>query len=296
MVEYPVSSTADGGAWLLPENMAEFARVAEEVGADAISLTDHPAPSRKWLDHGGHETLDPFAGLSFFAAVTSRVRLMTYLAVVPYRSPLLLAKCMTSLDVLSGGRAIFVLGTGYLRSEFGALGVEFDERNELFEESVDVLRRAWATDSLEFEGSHFTARGQVIAPGPVQRPHPPLWVGGNSALARDRVARWGQGWAPTRADLGFAATMRTAELDDASLRDALADLGRRLEAHGRTLADVDLMAWSQPWDAADPDAYRDRLGRLRELGITWTKVEIETPVFAQALDELRAWGEAVAGV
>jgi probable F420-dependent oxidoreductase len=292
MLEYPISSKADDGAWLRPENMAEFARVAEEVGADAISLTDHPAPSRKWLENGGHETLDPFAGLSFFAAVTSRVRLMTYLAVVPYRSPLLLAKCMTSLDVLSAGRATFVLGTGYLRSEFGALGVEFDERNELFEEAVEVIRRAWATDSLQFEGRRFTARGQVIAPGPVQHPHPPLWVGGNSALARDRVARWGQGWAPTRADSGFAATMRTAELDDESVREAVADLGRRLEANGRSLAEVDLMAWSQPWDAAHPESYRDRLGRLGDAGFTWTKVEVEAQEFGRGLQDLRAWGAA----
>jgi len=135
MVEYPIHSDADAGAWLRPENMAKFARVAEEAGVDAISLTDHPALSKKWLEHGGHETLDPFTGLSYLAAFTSRLQLMTYLVVVPYRSPLLLAKCMTSLDVVSGGRATFVLGTGYLRSEFGALGVEFDEWNDLFDEA-----------------------------------------------------------------------------------------------------------------------------------------------------------------
>ena len=213
MVEYPIRSD-DGGAWLQPENMAEFARVAEAAGADAISLTDHPAPSKKWLDRGGHETLDPFAGLSFFAGVTYRVRLMTHLAVVPYRNPLLLAKCMTSLDIVSGGRATFVLGTGYLRSEFGALGVEFDDRNALFDEAVDVLRGIWSSDRFEYDGSRFTARGQVIAPGPVQKPHPPLWLGGNSALTRERVAKWGQGWAPTRADAVYASTMRTARMED----------------------------------------------------------------------------------
>src|SRR5881628_1633367 len=82
MVDYPIRSDQDG-EWLRPENMIEFARVAEEVGVDAISITDHPAPSKKWLDSGGHETLDPFAGLSFFAAVTTRVRLMTHLVVLP---------------------------------------------------------------------------------------------------------------------------------------------------------------------------------------------------------------------
>jgi len=292
MVEYPIRSEDDDGAWLRPENMTEFARVAEEAGVDAISLTDHPAPSKKWLVNGGHETLDPFAGLSYFAAVTSRVRLMTYLVVVPYRSPLLLAKCMTSLDVVSGGRAIYVLGTGYLRSEFGALGVEFEDRNDLFDESIEVLRGVWATDSYEFAGKHFTARGQVIAPAPVQRPHPPLWVGGNAARSRERVARWGQGWAPMQANPEFASVTRTAAMDgDDALRAAIADLSARLEKHGRSLVDIDIVAWSQPWGESGADAYVNRIGELGDLGATWTTVGIDTSSVAAALDSLRSWGE-----
>ena len=144
MVECPVMSEADGGAWLSPDNIAEFARVAEESGMDAIAFTDHPAPSQKWLDGGGHETFDPFVGLGFCAAVTSRIDLMTNLTVVPYRNPLLMARSMTSVDVLSGGRTIFTLGTGYLRSEFAALGVDFEERNALFDEAIEVLQGIWS--------------------------------------------------------------------------------------------------------------------------------------------------------
>jgi probable F420-dependent oxidoreductase len=292
MVEYPILSGDDDGAWLRPGNMAEFARVAEDVGVDAISLTDHPAPSKKWLDRGGHETLDPFVGLSYFAAVTSRVRLMTYLVVVPYRNPLLLAKCMTSLDVVSAGRATFVLGTGYLRSEFSALGVEFDERNDLFDEAFEVLRGVWATDHFEFLGEHFTARGVVMTPGPVQRPHPPLWVGGNSALSRERVARWGQGWAPMYAKPDFASVTRTAAIDsDDALRAAIADLDERLERHGRSRADIDLVAWAEPWHRAKGEAYVHRVGELEELGATWTTIGIDRSSFGAALESLRAWGE-----
>jgi probable F420-dependent oxidoreductase len=291
MVEYPIRSD-EGATWLRPDSMAEFARVAEEAGVDALSLTDHPAPSKKWLVNGGHETLDPFAGLSYFAAVTSRLQLMTYLVVVPYRSPLLLAKCMTSLDVLSGGRAIYVLGTGYLRSEFGALGVEFEDRNDLFDEAVDVLRGVWATDSYEYAGKHFTARGQVIAPAPVQKPHPPLWIGGNASLSRERVARWGQGWAPMQANPAFASTTRTAVIDgDDALRSAIADLAARLDKHGRSLADIDLLAWAEPWHSTGRDAYVNRIGELGELGATWTTIGIDTSSFPAAIDSLRSWGE-----
>jgi probable F420-dependent oxidoreductase len=291
MIEYPIRSD-DGGEWLRPENMAEFARVAEAVGVDAIALTDHPAPSRKWLENGGHETLDPFAGLSYFAAVTSTVRLMTYLTVLPYRNPLVTAKAMTSVDVLSGGRATFVLGTGYLRSEFGALGVDFDERNDLFDEAAEVLLGIWSTDSFEYEGRHFTARGQTISPGPVQKPHPPLWLGGNAAKTRERVARWGQGWAPMRADAAFASVTRTAALaDDDSLRIAIADLARRLEVHGRALADIDLMVWSDPWAGSGTEAYLEEMASLAELGATWTTLRLDTSSHAALLDGLGAWGE-----
>src|SRR5215470_8458848 len=151
VVDYPIQSDRDGGAWLDPANIAEFARVAEAAGIDGIALTDHPAPSMKWLTRGGHETIDPFVGLGFIAAVTSTIRVMTHLTVVPYRNPLLTAKSMTAVDVLSGGRATFALGTGYLRSEFSALGVAFEERNELFDEAVDVMRALWSTDELHYE-------------------------------------------------------------------------------------------------------------------------------------------------
>ena len=289
MVDYPIRSDQNGD-WLRPENMIEFASVAEEVGIDAISITDHPAPSKKWLDSGGHETLDPFAGLSFFAAVTTRVRLMTHLVVLPYRNPLLTAKCMTSLDVVSNGRAIYVLGTGYLRSEFGALGVDFEERNVLFDEAIEVLHGIWSTDSFEYTGKYFTARGQIISPTPVQQPHPPLWVGGNSAMSRERVAKWGQGWAPMQANAAFASTTRTVPLEgDEALRAAIDDLAVRLEKHGRSMADIDFMAWAEPRDS--DDAYVHRLGELAEMGATWSAVSLDTSSFPAVLDDLRRWGE-----
>ena len=237
MVECPVTSEADGGAWLSPDNLVEYARVAEESGVDAISLTDHPAPSQKWLNGGGHETYDPFVGLGFCAAVTSRIDLMTNLTVVPYRNPLLMARSMTSVDVLSGGRTIFTLGTGYLRSEFAALGVDFDERNALFDEAIEVLQGIWSTDDFSYEGRHFKAIGQIIKPRPVSKPYPRLWLGGNAKIVLDRVARWGNGWAPL---LGggetLARTTRTAVIgDEEKLASMIGDLGERLEANGRSL-------------------------------------------------------------
>jgi len=214
MFEYPLHSEIEGGAWINPGNIVEFARVAEASGVDGIALTDHPAPSKKWLDRGGHETLDPFVGLGYLAGATTTIRLLTSLCVVPYRNPFLTAKAMTAVDVLSGGRSTFVLGTGYLRSEFAALGVDFDERNELFDEAVDVIRGVWADDDFHYEGRHFQALGVVMRPRPVQHPHPPLWLGGNAAVVRRRVARWGAGWQPLLGGPGLAQTTRTRPIEN----------------------------------------------------------------------------------
>ena len=299
MVEYPLLSNVDGGSWLDPENIVAFATNVEAIGLDAISLTDHPAPSKKWLEGGGHETLDPFVGLAFCAAVTSRIRLMTYLVVVPYRNPLLLAKSMTSVDVLSGGRATFVLGTGYLRSEFAALGVEFDERNELFDEAVDVMKDLWSTDSLSREGRHFKAVGQILSPRPVQRPHPPLWLGGNSSIVLDRVARWGQGWAPLTGVPVVARTARTPAISsDEDLGRMIGELAGRLEANGRSLTDIEVIANSaEATDLGSPMSAPERLERLQGLaamGVGWTGVGVPRGSFAAALDALHQFGEEVA--
>ena len=195
-----------------PDAVVAIARAAERAGVEMIGFTDHPAPSKKWLSTGGHPSFDPFAALAFVAAVTERVRLMTYLAVLPYRNPMLLAKSVATVDRLSGGRFTLVAGTGYLRSEFSALGRELDDRNERFDEAVEVLRHVYVDDDFRFEGSDFTARGVAQDPLPVQLPHPPIWIGGSSRASRRRAARMGEGWAPLLTSEAFARTVRTATL------------------------------------------------------------------------------------
>jgi probable F420-dependent oxidoreductase len=298
MFEYPLHSEAEGGAWIKPTNIAEFARVAEASGVDGIALTDHPAPSKKWLDSGGHETLDPFVGLGFLAAATTTIRVLTSLCVVPYRNPFLTAKAMTAVDVLSGGRATFVLGTGYLRSEFAALGVDFEERNELFDEAVDVMRGVWADDDFQYEGRHFKALGVVMRPQPVQRPHPPLWLGGNAGIVRRRVARWGSGWQPlVGGGPGLARTTRTRPIEnDEQLAALITELKGWTEDEGRDPASLDICAGSLsplPRDATT-DQRVDQLGRLAEMGVTWTSVPFSQESFGRALEDLRRHGEEIA--
>ncbi|WP_414637513.1 TIGR03619 family F420-dependent LLM class oxidoreductase [Amycolatopsis sp.] len=199
-VEHPVGQ-ADCAAGLYgPEGLAEFARAAEEAGFDAVAFTEHPAPSLKWLRAGGHASLDPLAALAFCAATTSRIRLLTYLLVLPYRNPLLAAKTIATVDLLSGGRLTLGAGGGYLRSEFAALGADFGTRGALLDESLEVLRGLWSGESFGFDGRAFTAgAGTAAASSGVDRRQRP-----QRATPRR----------PRRAGLEPVADRRTVRRDD----------------------------------------------------------------------------------
>lgn len=185
-VEHPLGRHGCAPELYQGAGLTRFLRAAEDAGFDAVAFTEHPAPSSRWLAAGGHASLDPLAALAFSAAVTTHMRLLTYLLVAPYRNPLLLAKTIATVDQVSAGRLTIGVGSGYLRSEFAALGVEFDERGPLLDEALDVLGRLWTEESYSGTGRHFSVREQVSVPGPVQLPHPPVWVGGNGRNARRR--------------------------------------------------------------------------------------------------------------
>ena len=169
------------------EAVAEMSRAAESAGFDAVFVTEHPFPEKSWMDTGGHHALDPFVALSFAAAATTRIRLQTHLCVLPYRNPFLTAKSVASLDVLSGGRVILGAGAGYLEAEFAALGVDFDERNELTDEAIVAMKAAWSGEPLSLVGRQFDANHNFALPRPLQDPHPPIWIGGNSKRAIRRA-------------------------------------------------------------------------------------------------------------
>jgi len=173
-----------------------LAIAAENSGFYGVCMDEHPAPVKSWLAGHGHHCFDPFVMLAAAGAVAPKLRLLTYLAILPYRNPFQFVKAATSLDVMSDGRAIVGVGVGYLKGEFDALGVDFEKRNALFEESIDVYRKSCSGQFVSYKGSNFTADEVQIIPQAVQQPHPPLWLGGNSKLTLRRVAEFGQGWLP----------------------------------------------------------------------------------------------------
>ncbi|GAB7142438.1 LLM class F420-dependent oxidoreductase [Mycobacterium riyadhense] len=274
------------------DGIAAVAAAAEAAGFDGFGFTDHPAPSQRWLEAGGHDALDPFVALGFAAARTTTLRLIPNIVVLPYRNPFVVAKSGATLDLLSGGRFTLAVGVGYLKREFSALGVDYDQRAELFEEALAVIRAVWTTDDMSFEGRHFTARGITAHPRPVSNPHPPIWVGGNTASARQRVVRYGDGWCPFPASPGLARTAGTAAIDSLDrLGDGIEDLRRRCDAAGKDWSVIDVTftnfdGGSPGSDAFNADAYLGGLEKLAALGVTWVQVGLPGDSLAHALDSI----------
>lgn len=212
-LEYPSDVPTANPELREPTVMRALAGCAEAFGFDAIALADHPAPSAKWRRAGGHNTLDPAVALAFFAAATTTIRLMTHLWVLPFRNPYLTAKTLTSLDIVSGGRLTAGVGAGYLRSEFAALGVDFDDRIRLFDEYLAALRQIWTHPERPVTGSTFTATEELSVDTPIQKPHPPLWIGGNSVATMRRVAEYGSGWCPMVNPAAVASSVRTTAIE-----------------------------------------------------------------------------------
>jgi probable F420-dependent oxidoreductase len=270
----------------------EVARAAEEAGWMGLAFTEHPAPGARWLASGGHQTLDPLMALTFAAAVTSRIKLLTYLAVAPYRNPFLLAKATATLDRLSGGRLILGLGTGYHKAEFFALGVDMDERNALFDETLDVLPLHWRGEPFSYKGLHFEARDVMARPKPTQNPIP-IWIGGNAKVTRKRVAERAQGWMPLLGPPTLNVTARTPAVGELSdLAAMVAEIRQEAAPRGEA---IDVL-YPYP-DAtiespiADVDRHREAFAALEAAGITWVAVAGSQTSTGQTLDFLRAFGE-----
>ena len=272
ILHYP-EANGSGIDLLEAGSVPEIAMAAENAGFDGLSLTEHPAPSSPWLESGGHQSLDPFVALAAAAAVTSKLHLVTNISVVPYRNPLLLAKSAATLNRMSEGRFIMGAGAGYLKSEFFALGVDFDERNALFEEALQVMQLHWSGEPFTFEGRHFSARNIHALPAP-RGARVPIWMGGNSDAALRRAARFADGWMPMGAPASVAKTARTPPVTTTDqLRERL-DVLERLA--GYRYSELELVLSYQGPSLAnferDAEQIRHRLGEMEAMGVDWTFV------------------------
>jgi probable F420-dependent oxidoreductase len=269
-LELPTQRVDAQEAFVTAAAIADISRAAEAAGYGAVHVTDHPAPDAKWLDHGGHHALDPFVALSFAAAATDAVKLLTNVYIAAYRNPFLGAKSIHSLQVLSGGRVIIGTAAGYLKPEFRALGVDFDHRGALLDEALDVLDKVLGGSDIAYVGSSFAARGVRLRP---VTPPPPVWVGGNSKPAVRRAVSRGQGWAPFNT-FGYATASRTAEISSVDELESAISWARGYAAEiGRTTPlDICFSAGDMLDDNRSTDERHALIQRLAAAGVTWLPI------------------------
>jgi probable F420-dependent oxidoreductase len=255
--------------------MTRWATAAERLGFDAIAFTDHPAPSNRWVESGGEGVADLFTSLGFCAAVTSTVQLLTYVLLPTYRNPFVTAHQVATLDHLSAGRVTVGMGTGYLKSEMHALGVDPDNRRDRFEEAMQVCKQVWAGEDVTIEGFGYSARGVRSVPASLQRPHPPLWLHANTEWATDWVVREGQGWLGMIVGAERIGTLRTVAIPDLEAFGVrVEDVRGRCEAIGRDPATLEIIntgIWSMLdiRDDLGAEEMRDQVGQLADMGTDW---------------------------
>jgi probable F420-dependent oxidoreductase len=273
--------------------LREVAVAADELGYHVVFAAEHliyPQEIRTPYPYGGHfpyavtdPVLDVPTTLAWVAGMTRHVRLGASVMVLPYHEPIALAKALTTIDVLSGGRLMVGVASGWLREEFDLLGVPFRERGARTDEYLAALRALWTEDRVTFRGRFVRLEDAAFFPKPIQKPHPPIWIGGASAAAFRRVGRVGDGWlavprAPAELARDVAAIRREAEAAgrDPSRIGVAASGGARsvaelldripaLERAGATIVTVPALFWAasvpQAIDLMDEFASRADLER-----------------------------------
>jgi probable F420-dependent oxidoreductase len=225
------------------ETVERVARAADEGGFDFVCAQDHILAPKEWAEErSGAEWFDPFAILGFVAALTTRVRLVTDIIVLPYRTPFTVAKYMSSLDQLSSGRVTLGVAAGYLEREFRIVGAEYERRGDWTDEAIEAIKHAWTNEWIDFSGEFIQAKDVAVSPRPIQEPRPPIWVGGNSMRALRRAVEHADGWSPFRRSPDeIQEALRVARDDyglDRSL-DVAIPIRRGVYSEDKTEIDVD---------------------------------------------------------
>jgi probable F420-dependent oxidoreductase len=299
-VQLPTDRVESGDEYTSALAIAEMAQAIEAAGFDACWVTEHPFPSDAWMATGGHHSLDPFVALTAAAVSTSTLRLHTNIIVLPYRNPFLTAKSIASLDAVSEGRVIMGVAAGYLEGEYAALGANFEDRNAITDEALVAMKQAWKGESTKLDGRDFQVSGNTMLPAPVQQPHPPIWVGGNTNMAIRRAAEHGQGWSPFPIAGKFAGRTRTASIETPEdLRKGIEYLREYAKSIARSpRIDVNFVPFGSRMNSQeplDPKAFREQVAELESIGVTWLSLGVPGVSRDEYLDSIAHFGAEVIG-
>jgi probable F420-dependent oxidoreductase len=298
-----------------PRDMAHLAREGEAMGYDYLTVTDHvvlpdmSAPgypyseSGEFYGSGPTERHELLTAAAFIAAKTERIRLVLAVLVVPHRPAVLAAKMLATIDVLSQGRLIVGVGAGWLKAEFDAVvTTPFAERGAVTDEYLEAFRALWTSDHPRFDGRYTKFADLVFLPKPVQKPHPPIWVGGESGPSLRRAARFADTWYPIGTNnKHLLDTLPRLSAGIARLRKLTAEAGRdpakigvayRVKRYGEAVQPVASDGDRRLFSGSTADVVAD-LRALRDLGVNAIDVEVEGPHADATLANMRRFKETI---
>ena len=269
---------------------------AEQLGYDSVWVSDHVVVPHANVVNFGETVYDPLVTLGVVAGATSRVRLGTTVLIVPYRNAVVTAKMVSSLDALSGGRVVLGIGAGWVAAESAALGVPFAERGPMTDEYLRAMQELWTAEAPSFAGTYTQFSGLTFQPKPVQKPHPPIWVGGHSRAALRRTVEIGAAWHPINRP-------------PAELRADQAEIARLCQARGRATApaltlrnDIRVLHSGQSVPASshggrvmagEPAALVEQIGELAGCGVEHLVLEFLAADGRELDEQLTTFAERV---
>ncbi len=287
------------------EGIDAMLRTGEALGFCSATIADHvvfptAVESQYPYDSSGihpstGDAIEALSLMAFAAGATRTLRFITSVLILPHRNPVLTAKMIATIDVLSRGRVTLGVGVGWMREEFEALdAADFDRRGAVSDEYLRIFKKLWSPGPVEHQGEHYSFAPLRCEPLPVQRPHPPIWVGGHSIPALRRTAKYADGWHP----LG---TVDTAPLRPAEFRGLLDRLKRMTDAEGRDFNDITIAYAARLRETARPIDSNDRMPfsgsaeqivedveTYRALGVSHLSFDFRKPSLAETTDRM-AW-------
>jgi probable F420-dependent oxidoreductase len=261
------------------------------INAAQISSTYPYSPTGKFPLAPEESILEPLAFMGFVAGQTSTIRIGVSVLIVPYRNPVVTARAISTLDFLSAGRIIVGVGSGWMKEEFDALGVPFAERGAQTDEFIRIFKAIWTNPRPQFAGKYYQFSGITAYPQPTQRPHPPIWVGGNSKRAMRRALELGDGWQP-----GWSRPDQLAQ--------ELQDFRRVAERVGRDPKSVEL-SLLRPMQILDrgtdsrrpligtPEQVAEDIHAYQQLGVTHLVFSFRTRALSEALETIERFATQV---
>ena len=297
-----------------PDALASIAGLGDQLGFYCMVAPDHILMPRNvdsvypysvtgsilaGGNSGAGEWPEQITTLAYLAGVTESIRLVTSVMIVPYRNPLLCAKMLATLDMLSKGRLIVGAGVGWMEEEFELLDAPpFAERGLATDEYLKAFIELWTADNPSFDGKHVKFSDLIFLPKPVQKPHPPIWIGGQSRAALRRAARLGNAWHPVGA-------IPAAPLEPEELAENLAYMHRHAERAGRDPSEIQVSMKAPLYDAASDDAGNRRrfsgppeavlqdIHAYAEVGVTHLIFDFRSPHHAETEERMSRFAEEV---